>query len=142
MESPQVTKLKSGSLYEDKLNYSRAVVVDSWILVANTAGRNYRTREISNDAAEQTRQCFANIEGALKAVESSLADVVRTRVSVPYLEHKDAIMSVIAEKFRGVDPASTITATPLAGPEYLVEIEITAYRGAGATKATNLRISL
>jgi enamine deaminase RidA (YjgF/YER057c/UK114 family) len=142
MQTPQVTKLKSGSLYEDKLSYSRAVVVDNWILVANTAGRNYRTREISNDAAEQTRQCFANIEGALKAVDASLADVVRTRVSVPYLEHKDAIMSVVAEKFRGVDPASTITATPLAGPEYLVEIEITAYRGAGTANATNLRVSL
>lgn len=142
METPQVTKLKSGSIYEDKLSYSRAVVVDNWVLVANTAGRHYGTREISKDPAEQTRQCFANIEGALKAVGSSLGDVVRSRVSVPNLEHKDAVMSVVAEKFRGVDPAGTVTATPLAGPEYLVEIEVTAYRGAGAAKAENLRISL
>ncbi|CAG9268548.1 putative 2-iminobutanoate/2-iminopropanoate deaminase [Paraburkholderia unamae] len=142
MATPQVEKLKSGSVFEDKYSYSRAVVVDNWILVANTAGRNYQTREISNDAAEQTRQCLANVEGALKAVGAGFADVVRSRVFIPRLEDKDAVMHVIAEAFRGVDPASTITATPLAGPEYLVEIEVTAYRGAGAAQVERMRVTL
>ncbi|WP_408463976.1 Rid family hydrolase [Paraburkholderia fungorum] len=54
---------------------------------------------------EQTRQCFANIEGALKAVQSSLADVVRLRIALPKLEQKAAVIAVVAEKFAGVDPA-------------------------------------
>lgn len=138
----KVVKLKSGSIYEEKRSYSRAVVVDNWILVANTAGRNYRTREMSSDPAEQTRQCFANMEGALKAVGASLADVVRARISIPFVQHKEAVMDVVAEKFRGIDPASTITACPLASDEYLVEIEITAYKGAGASQAEYIKVSL
>jgi enamine deaminase RidA (YjgF/YER057c/UK114 family) len=138
----EVVKLKSGSIYEEKRSYSRAVVVDNWIMVANTAGRNYKTREMSTDPAEQARQCFANMEGALKAVGSSLADVVRARISIPRLEHKEAVMDVVAEKFRGIDPASTVTACPLASDEYLVEIEITAYRGVSAAKIEHLKISL
>jgi enamine deaminase RidA (YjgF/YER057c/UK114 family) len=138
----RIVRLKSGSVYEDKRNYSRAVVIDNWILVANTAGRNYATREMSEDPAEQTRQCFANIEGALKAVDSSLSDVMRVRTAIPYIEHKEAILAVVAEKFKDIDPASTTTATPLSAPEFLVEIEVTAYRGAGARKVDYLRVSL
>ncbi|MEK6385457.1 RidA family protein [Paraburkholderia tropica] len=142
MATLQVEKLKSGSVFEDKYSYSRAVVVDNWILVANTAGRHYQTREISDDAAQQARQCLANVEGALKAVGSGFADVVRSRVFIPNLADKDAVMHVIAEAFRGVDPASTITATPLAGPEYLVEIEVTAYRGAGEAQTKRIDVTL
>ncbi|MBN3801891.1 RidA family protein [Paraburkholderia sp. Ac-20336] len=142
MAELQVQKLKSGSVYEDKNSYSRAVVVDNWVLVANTAGRHYRTREISKDPAEQTLQCFANIEGALKAVGASLADVVRSRIAIPNLDHKEAVMAVVSEKFKDIDPAATITATPLAGTEYLVEIEVTAYRGAGAARTEKMRVSL
>ncbi|MEI4488554.1 RidA family protein [Frigidibacter sp. MR17.14] len=138
----KITKLKSGSLYEEKLSYSRAVVIGDWILVANTAGRNYKTRYMSTDPVEQTQQLFANVEGALAAVGASLKDVVRQRISIPYLEHKEAVMGVVAEKFKGIDPVNTITACPLAAPDYLVEIEVTAYRGAGETETEYLRISL
>lgn len=124
-------KLKSGSIYETKRSYSRAVCVGDLIMVANTAGRNYQTRFMSEDPAEQARQCIANIAGALKAVDSGLEDVIRSRISIPFLQHKEAVMDVIAEAFRGIDPAATITACPLASPEYLVEIEVTAWRGAG-----------
>ena len=79
MTAPKVIKVKSGSIFEDKESYSRLVAVDNWIFVSNTAGRNYKTREMSTDAVEQARQCFANIEGALASVNASLADVVRSR---------------------------------------------------------------
>lgn len=137
-----IVKLKTGSIYEAKRCYSRAVVVDNWVLVANTAGRHYATREMSTDPVEQARQCFANIEGSLSAVGVGLSDIVRARIAVPFVEHKEAIMEVVAEKFRGIDPASTITATPLASPDYLVEIEVTAYRGAGAAAVEYRRVNL
>lgn len=140
--TPKIVKLKTGSIYEEKRCYSRAVVIDNWILVANTAGRHYSTREMSTDPVEQTRQCFANIEGSLNAVGAGLSDIVRARISIPFAEHKEAVMAIVAEKFRGVDPASTITATPLASPDYLVEIEVTAYRGAGQIEAEYRRVDL
>lgn len=138
----KITKLKSGSLYEEKRNYSRAVVAGDWIFVSNTAGRNYQTREMSENAAEQTKQCFKNIEGALAAVEASLADVVRVRIAIPYLEFKEEVMDVVASKFKGIDPASTVTAMPLAASDYKVEIEVTALRGAGAAKTEYQKVSL
>lgn len=140
--TPPVIKLKTGSLYEEKRSYSRAIVIDNWVLVANTAGRNYHTRYMSTDPVEQTRQMIDNLKGALEAVGSCLGDVVRSRISIPYPEHKEAIMDVIAEAFRGIDPVSTITATPLASPDYLVELEATAYLGLSRRDTIHRKVAL
>ena len=53
MSLPKIVKVKSGSLYETKESYSRIVAVGDWIFVSNTAGRNYKTREMSPDPVEQ-----------------------------------------------------------------------------------------
>jgi enamine deaminase RidA (YjgF/YER057c/UK114 family) len=137
-----VTKLKSNSAIEARSNYSRAVEIDGWILLANTAGRDFKTRTMPEDAAGQAEQMFRNIEGALAAMDSSLADVVRARVSVPAPADMPAVMAVFAEKFRGIEPAGTFTCTPLAGPEYKVEMEVTAYRGAGAAETKRVSVVL
>jgi enamine deaminase RidA (YjgF/YER057c/UK114 family) len=70
--TPKITKVKPGSIFEEKESYSRIVAVGDWIYVSNTAGRNYKTREMSTDPVEQTKQCFNNIEGALASVGSTL----------------------------------------------------------------------
>ncbi|MBM3521724.1 MAG: hypothetical protein FJX57_02105 [Alphaproteobacteria bacterium] len=46
-----VTKLKSNSTIEARNNYSRAIAIDDWIVVANTAGRDFKTRAMPTDAA-------------------------------------------------------------------------------------------
>jgi enamine deaminase RidA (YjgF/YER057c/UK114 family) len=138
----EITKLKSNSTIEGRNNYGRAVGIDDWILLANTAGRNFSTREMPADAAGQAEQMFRNVEGALSAMGSGLADVVRARVSVPDPADMPAVMAVFARKFAGVDPVGTFTCTPLAGPEYKVEIEITAYRGAGGMAVRRLTVVL
>ena len=136
-----VIKLKSGSIYEDKRNYSRAVAVGDVIYVSNCAGRNYQTREMSDDAGEQTRQCFRNISGALQALQASLQDIVRIRVAIPDVAHREAVMDVVGEHLQGIDPALTVTATPLMAADYKVEIEVTAVRGASAAPQY-LRVAL
>ena len=137
-----VTKLKSNSTIEARNNYSRAVGIDDWILLANTAGRDFKTRSMPADAAGQAEQMFRNIEGALAAMGSSLADVVRARVAVPDPADMPAVAAVFARKFQGIDPVGTFTCTPLAGPEYKVEMEVTAYRGAGAAAVKRLSVVL
>lgn len=141
MSELEVVKIKTSSLYEEKVSYSRVTQVGDTIYVANTAGLDYKTRIMSPDAREQTLQCFKNIEAALAAVDATLADVVRSRVAIPYAEDKEAVMAVLGEKFKGIDPASTITATPLAG-EYRVEIEVTDHRGVGKAKAKYIKIDI
>ncbi|MGJ7546855.1 RidA family protein [Pseudomonas alloputida] len=136
----QITKLKTGSKYETLGSYSRLVAVDDWIFVSNTAGRNPATGQIPEDLEAQTRQVFANIEAALKAVDATLADVVCSRVFIQNPEDVASVMTIVGEVFRGIDPASTVTCPPLGATVYRVELEVTAYRG--ASRATTQLIDL
>jgi len=135
-----IIKLKTGSKYEEMGSYSRLVAVDNWIHVSNTAGRNPQTKEISEDLIEQTHQVFANIEAALAAVDASLADVVCSRVFIQNPADVAQVMGVVGAKFRGIDPASTITCPPLGSTVYKVELEVTAYRGASRANVTQIRL--
>ncbi|MBD8572986.1 RidA family protein [Pseudomonas syringae] len=136
----QITKLKTGSKFEEMASYSRLVAVDNWIFVSNTAGRNPQTKEIPEDLVEQTHQVFANIEAALAAVEASLADVVCSRVFIQDPADVPQVMEIIGQKFRGVDPASTVTCPPLGSTVYKVELEVTAYRGASRAEVTPISL--
>lgn len=137
----QITKLKTGSTFEEQASYSRLVAVDNWIFVSNTAGRNPQTKEIPEDLTEQTHQVFANIEAALAAVDASLADVVCSRVFIQNPADVPHVMNIIGEKFRGIDPASTVTCPPLGSTVYKVELEVTAYRGASQAKVMQITLA-
>jgi len=127
----KISKIKTGNPFEERESFSRMVVVDDWIFTSNTAGRNPRTKQMSELAHEQAAQAFDNIDAALKTVGSSLADVVRSRVTIPDPKDVPAVMAIVGERFRGIDPASTVTCAPLALDYLKFELEVTAYRGAG-----------
>lgn len=135
----QITKLKTGSKFEDMASYSRLVAVDNWIYVSNTAGRNPQTQLIAEDVIEQLHQVFANIESALAAVDASLADVICSRVFIQEPADVPRVMEAIGEKFRGIDPATTVTCPPLGSTVYKVELEVTAYRGAARAEVSLIR---
>ncbi|EBA06720.1 Rid family hydrolase [Sagittula stellata] len=137
----EIVKLKTGSKFEDHGSYSRLVAVDNLIFVSNTAGRNPRTKLIPEDLAEQTRQVLANIETALKAVDSCLEDVVRARVFVQFTDDIDTIMTAYGERMRGINPTLTMTCPPLGSTEYKVEIDVTAYRGASKAEIKEMVIT-
>lgn len=136
-----ITKVKTGSKFEEAASYSRIVAVDNWIYVSNTAGRNPLTKEISDDLLLQTQQVFDNIETALAAVGSCLADVVMSRVFIQNPADTMAVMDFIGSKFRGIDPATTVTSPPLGSSEYKVELEVTAYRGAATATIEKIQLA-
>lgn len=138
----EIVKVKSGSILEDKEAYSRVVALDNWIFMSLTAGRDYKSRAMPDTALEQAKQAMKNVEGALAAVGSGLEDVVRRRIFIPRQEDVPEVMAYMGEKFKGVDPASCVSCGPLGGPEYLFEIEITAYRGAGRLPQRQVVIAL
>ena len=113
---------------EELNSYSRVVVTGDTIFVSNTAGRNYKTREITPDAKGQAEEAFRNIKGALASVEASLSDVVAVRVFVPDIADLEAVGEIVGRKFKGLDPANTTNCTPLGQPEPKVEFEVIAYR--------------
>jgi 2-iminobutanoate/2-iminopropanoate deaminase len=137
-----IVKVKTGSRFEELGSYSRLVAVDNLIFVALTAGRNPKTKEIPADLTEQTLQVLANIEAALAAVGAGLADVVAARVFIQFSQDVDTIMSAYAQKMRGIDPTLTLTCPPLGSPQYKVEIEVTAYRGASRANVKEINLSL
>lgn len=136
-----ITKVKTGSKFEEHASYSRVVAVDNWILVSNTAGRNPETKEIPEDVSEQLKQVFANIERGLAAVDSRLADVVSAKIFIQNPADTETVMTLFGETMRGIDPVITVTCPPLGSEVYKVELEVTAYRGAGSAETIRIDTS-
>ncbi|MCV2401912.1 RidA family protein [Marinomonas sp. C2222] len=136
-----ITKVKTGSKFEEIGSYSRLVAVDNWIFVSNTAGRNPDTKEIPTDVIEQTEQVFRNIESALKAVDASLEDVVMSRVFIQDPADTHKVMEYVGSRFHGIDPATTVTCPPLGSNTYKVELEVTAYRGAASANVQKINLA-
>ena len=138
----QIIKVKTGSAFEEKGSYSRIVAVDHWVFVSNTAGRHPVTKLISEDVAEQTLQVFANIENALAAVDACLADVVFSRVFIQDPADTELVMGIVGTKFKGIDPATTVTCPPLGSTIYKVELEVTAYKGASTADVKKITVTV
>ena len=137
----RIVKYATGSEYEKQASYSRAVAVDNWIYVSNTAGRNPKTKVIPEDIVEQTHQVIANIAAALAAADSRLDDVIFSRVYIQDPQDIARVIPVIGETFRGINPATTITCPPLGSSVYKVEIEVTAYRNASQANVETVTIA-
>jgi enamine deaminase RidA (YjgF/YER057c/UK114 family) len=139
---PDVIKVKTGNKFEEIGSYSRLVAVDNMIFVSNTAGRNPRTKLISEDLVEQTNQVLDNIAAALAAVDAVLEDVVSVRAFVQFPEDIDTIMGAYAKRMRGINPTMTMTCPPLGSAQYKIEIDVVAIRGVSKADVKELLISL
>lgn len=137
-----IVKVKTGSKFEEHGSYSRIVAVDNLIFVSNTAGRNPRTKLISEDPTEQILQALANIETALASVDATLADVVAARVFVQFPQDVETVMAAYGQRMRGINPTLTMTCPPLGSTEYKVEVEVTAYRGASKANVREIATTL
>ena len=70
-------RITSGSIYEEQIGYSRAVVAGDWVFVSGTTGFDYASMTIADDVVAQAEQCLRNIATALAQAGCSLDDVVR-----------------------------------------------------------------
>jgi enamine deaminase RidA (YjgF/YER057c/UK114 family) len=126
--------ISSGSRWEERYGYSRAVVAGRHVYVAGTAPIMPDDADPPADAYGQARRCLEILEAALAEAGASPADVVRTRVFVTDLAHVDEAMRAHGELFGAVRPAATGIVTGLFDPRWLVEIEAEAILP-GATEA-------
>ncbi|MFN3624812.1 MAG: RidA family protein [Hyphomicrobium sp.] len=118
--------ISSGSQFEQRIGYSRAVVDGDWVFMSGTTGFDYATMTISDDVVAQTEQCFKNIAAALAQAGSSLADVVRVHYLITRREDFEPIWPVLQKYFGEVRPACTVMVTGLVDEKMLIEIEVTA----------------
>ncbi|CDZ31052.1 RidA family protein [Neorhizobium galegae] len=127
-----VKRISSGSPFEARIGYSRAVVDRDMVYVSGTTGYDYARMEMPADAAAQTRNTLGTIEKALKEAGSGLKDVVRVRYYLTDMADYDAIVQVLGETFSEIRPAATMVVCGLTTPEMKIEIEVTARIGAGS----------
>jgi len=120
--------ISSGSEFEAKVGYSRALVDGHWIFVSGTTGFDYATMSIAGDVVAQCRQAMRNIVAALAQADASLADVVRVRYMLPRREDFAPCWPVLQEYFGDVRPAATMLEAGLLDPRMKIEIEVTARR--------------
>jgi hypothetical protein len=57
-----ITQLKSNNTLEARNNCGRAVAIDDWIWLANTAGRNFSSRDTPADAAGHAIPRFGQLD--------------------------------------------------------------------------------
>ncbi|MFB7634585.1 RidA family protein [Streptomyces sp. NPDC056149] len=120
----------SGSTFEERIGYARAVVDGDWVHVSGTTGFDYTTMTISGDVVTQAEQCPRNIEAALTEAGGTLADVVRVRYLLPEREDFEPCWPVLRRHFGPVQPAATMQVCGPADPRMKIEIEVTARRSA------------
>jgi enamine deaminase RidA (YjgF/YER057c/UK114 family) len=124
--------ISSGSTFEERIGYSRAVADGEWVFVSGTTGFDYATMTISDDLLVQVDQCLRNIEAALRAAGASLGDVVRVTYVLPNAADFEPCWPVLRRYFGGVRPAAMMISAGLADPRMKIEIEVTARRRAGS----------
>lgn len=118
--------ISTGSPFEARIGYSRAIVTDGWVFVAGTTGYDYASMTMPDIIEEQCRNALQTIENALKEAGCSLDDVVRVRYIVPDPEEWPACWSITSEAFARARPAATMISAGLQETEMKIEIEVTA----------------
>lgn len=118
--------ISSGSDFEARIGYSRAVVDGEYVFVSGTTGYDYQSMSIADDAPAQAEQCFKNIEKALQEAGSSLDAVVRVHYIFPDKADFEPCWPVF-NKYLGVArPAATMFIAGLLDDAMKLEIEVTA----------------
>ncbi|TKX81251.1 RidA family protein [Halorubrum sp. SD626R] len=118
-------RISSGTEWESKVGYSRAVQASSQVHVSGTTATDDDGDIVGKgDAYEQMKKALQNVKEALQKTDASIEDVVRTRIFVTDIDEWEAIGEAHSEVFRDVRPAtSMVEVDRLIGPELLVEIE-------------------
>src|ERR671928_707769 len=122
MSANKRQRVSSGTVWEERVGYSRAVRVGDLVFVSGTTA----TDDVGNvvgvgDAAAQARFILEKIERALAEAGATMADVVRYRVYVVNADDWQAIAPALHAVFGDIRPANTLVeVSRLVGADYLL----------------------
>lgn len=118
--------VSSGSEFEEKIGYSRAVVDGDYVFVSGTTGYDYEAGSISDNVVEQTEQCFRNISKALAEAGSSIANIVSVTYVLPNRDDFEPCWPVLGKWLGTVRPAAMVFEARLLDDRMKIEIQVTA----------------
>lgn len=121
-------RVSSGTIWEDKIGYSRAVRIGNLIEVSGTAAIDRDRVVAPGDPYQQTRFIIQKIKKTLEDAGASLSDVIRTRIYVTNIKGWSAVGKAHGEYFKEIKPVTTmVEVKSLIDPNFVVELEATAY---------------
>ena len=113
----------SGSKWEPRMGYSRAVRCGNYIAVTGTVGIN-ADGTYPPTLEAQTRRSLQIICAALQALGGKIEHVIRTRIYVIDVTKWEEVAKVHGEIFRDIRPAtSLVEVSKLIDDDALIEIE-------------------
>ena len=128
----ETTKMKrenilTGSPWEDKMGYCRAVRIGNIIEVSGTVAIVDGEKVKADDAYTQTVNILERVKVVLEDLKVSMEDVIRTRIFTTDISTFEDVASAHALFFKDIKPTTGFyEISKLVAPEYLVEIEFTA----------------
>ncbi|MFZ5964934.1 RidA family protein [Thalassococcus sp. BH17M4-6] len=114
-----VKRIHSGSPYEEKIGYCRAVVAGGFVHVAGTVGQG-------DTVKQQCRTALGTIASALRQAGATFADAVRVTYYLPDATEFEHCWPILRDTFGDAPPAATMIECNLIDPKYRIEIELTA----------------
>jgi enamine deaminase RidA (YjgF/YER057c/UK114 family) len=121
-----IRRISTGSTWEPKIGYARAVVADGWVLVSGTTGTDHATQTIPPDVVDQCRLALDIIGRALAQAGASFADVVRVTYVLPDRRDFEPCWPLLSATFGAHPPAAMMIEAGLIDPAHRIEIEVTA----------------
>ena len=97
----------SGSKWEPKMGYSRAVRVGNQIAVTGSVGIN-ADGKYSPSLGDQTRRSLQIVRAAIEALGGKIEQVIRTRMYVTDVSKWEEVAKVHGELFAEIRPATSI----------------------------------
>jgi enamine deaminase RidA (YjgF/YER057c/UK114 family) len=118
----------SGTIWEQKFGYSRAVRLGNQVFVAGTAPVDENNNTVGgNDMYAQARYCWTKIERALTEAGAKFTDVVRIRTFVTDISRWEDAARAQGEIFHDIRPVATLVqVSALVRSDLLLEIEVDA----------------
>ena len=109
--------------------YSLATKAGPLVFISGQVGALDDAGKPISTVEQQTRQLLKNMKRALEAAGASMSDVAKTTVFLVNVNDFAVMNQVYKEFFPKEPPArSTVIVAGLAKPDWLVEIEATAYK--------------
>jgi enamine deaminase RidA (YjgF/YER057c/UK114 family) len=117
--------ISSGTIWEKKFGYSRAVKVGNLVFVAGTTSANENGEVVGkDDVYQQAIFIYKKIGKALQEAGASMQNIVRLRTFITDMNRHAEVLKAQGEIFSDIRPAATIVeVSALINPDLLLEIE-------------------